>query len=64
MILPGRKPSDPVAPLFRFATEADAIRLANATEYGLAAYFYSGTSTRLARRRKPSSSEWSASTRA
>jgi succinate-semialdehyde dehydrogenase / glutarate-semialdehyde dehydrogenase len=30
----------PVAPLFRFATEADAIALANATEFGLAAYFY------------------------
>jgi succinate-semialdehyde dehydrogenase / glutarate-semialdehyde dehydrogenase len=30
----------PVAPLFRFDTEADAIRLANATEFGLAAYFY------------------------
>jgi succinate-semialdehyde dehydrogenase/glutarate-semialdehyde dehydrogenase len=30
----------PVAPLFRFRTEADAIALANATEYGLAAYFY------------------------
>ena len=30
----------PVAPLFRFETEADAIRLANATEFGLAAYFY------------------------
>ena len=31
----------PVAPLFRFDTDADAIRLANATEFGLAAYFYS-----------------------
>ena len=31
----------PVATLFRFQTEADAIRLANATPYGLAAYFYS-----------------------
>ena len=31
----------PVAPLFRFHDEADAIRLANATEFGLAAYFYS-----------------------
>lgn len=31
----------PVAPLFRFAHEAEAIALANATEYGLAAYFYS-----------------------
>lgn len=30
----------PVAPLFRFKDEAEAIRLANATEYGLAAYFY------------------------
>jgi len=30
----------PVAPLFRFENEADAIALANATEFGLAAYFY------------------------
>ena len=30
----------PVAPLFRFETEADAIAMANDTEYGLAAYFY------------------------
>jgi succinate-semialdehyde dehydrogenase/glutarate-semialdehyde dehydrogenase len=30
----------PVAPLFRFSTEADAIALANASEHGLAAYFY------------------------
>ncbi len=30
----------PVAPLFRFSTEAEAVALANATEYGLAAYFY------------------------
>ncbi len=30
----------PVAPLFRFSTEAEAIRMANATEYGLACYFY------------------------
>ena len=30
----------PVAPLFRFATEADAVALANDTEFGLAAYFY------------------------
>jgi succinate-semialdehyde dehydrogenase/glutarate-semialdehyde dehydrogenase len=31
----------PVAPLFRFKTEAEVIRLANDTEFGLAAYFYS-----------------------
>jgi succinate-semialdehyde dehydrogenase / glutarate-semialdehyde dehydrogenase len=30
----------PIAPLFRFTTEADAIRMANDTEFGLAAYFY------------------------
>jgi succinate-semialdehyde dehydrogenase/glutarate-semialdehyde dehydrogenase len=30
----------PVAPLFRFPNEVDAIRLANDTEFGLAAYFY------------------------
>jgi succinate-semialdehyde dehydrogenase/glutarate-semialdehyde dehydrogenase len=30
----------PVAPLFKFKDEAEAIQLANATEYGLAAYFY------------------------
>jgi succinate-semialdehyde dehydrogenase/glutarate-semialdehyde dehydrogenase len=31
----------PVAPVFRFKTEAEAIELANATEFGLASYFYS-----------------------
>jgi succinate-semialdehyde dehydrogenase/glutarate-semialdehyde dehydrogenase len=31
----------PVAPVFRFKTEAEVIELANATEYGLASYFYS-----------------------
>jgi succinate-semialdehyde dehydrogenase/glutarate-semialdehyde dehydrogenase len=31
----------PVAPLFRFKTEDEAIRLANDTEFGLASYFYS-----------------------
>ncbi|MBS0365769.1 MAG: NADP-dependent succinate-semialdehyde dehydrogenase [Proteobacteria bacterium] len=30
----------PVAPLFRFQTEEQAIRMANDTEFGLAAYFY------------------------
>ena len=31
----------PVAPLFRFKTEEEAIALANDTEFGLASYFYS-----------------------
>jgi succinate-semialdehyde dehydrogenase / glutarate-semialdehyde dehydrogenase len=30
----------PIAPLFRFESEADAIRMANDTEFGLAAYVY------------------------
>jgi succinate-semialdehyde dehydrogenase/glutarate-semialdehyde dehydrogenase len=30
----------PLAPLFRFGDEDEAIRIANDTEYGLAAYFY------------------------
>jgi succinate-semialdehyde dehydrogenase/glutarate-semialdehyde dehydrogenase len=30
----------PVAPLYRFSTEAEAIAMANDTQYGLAAYFY------------------------
>ena len=31
----------PLAPIFRFKDEAQAIEMANATEFGLAAYFYS-----------------------
>lgn len=31
----------PVAPMFRFQTEAEAIALANSTEFGLASYFFS-----------------------
>jgi len=31
----------PVAPVFRFGTEAEVIALANATEFGLASYFFS-----------------------
>ncbi len=30
----------PLAPLFRFGTEAEAISMANDTEFGLASYFY------------------------
>ena len=39
----------PVAPLFRFKTEEEAIRLANDTEFGLAAYFYARDIGRIVR---------------
>lgn len=37
----------PIAPLFRFHSEAEAIQLANATPYGLAAYLYTRDSGRV-----------------
>jgi succinate-semialdehyde dehydrogenase/glutarate-semialdehyde dehydrogenase len=37
----------PVAPLFRFSSDDEVIRLANATEFGLAAYFYSSHIARI-----------------
>jgi len=40
MLLAHEETFGPVAPLFRFNTEAQAIRMANDTEFGLAAYFY------------------------
>lgn len=39
----------PVAPLFRFSTEDEAIRAANATEYGLAAYIFTRDIDRMFR---------------
>jgi len=39
----------PVAPLFRFEDEAEAIRLANDTPFGLAAYFYTQDIRRIER---------------
>jgi succinate-semialdehyde dehydrogenase/glutarate-semialdehyde dehydrogenase len=40
MLLAREETFGPVAPLFRFKTEAEVIAFANDTEYGLAAYFY------------------------
>lgn len=40
MLIAREETFGPVAPLFRFGTEEEAIKLANDTEVGLAAYFY------------------------
>jgi succinate-semialdehyde dehydrogenase/glutarate-semialdehyde dehydrogenase len=39
----------PIAPVIRFHDEAEAIRLANDTEFGLASYFYSQNINRIFR---------------
>ena len=40
MLLASEETFGPVAPIFRFEEEAEAIAIANATPYGLASYFY------------------------
>jgi len=40
MLLANEETFGPVAPLFRFGTENEALEMANATPYGLASYFY------------------------
>jgi succinate-semialdehyde dehydrogenase/glutarate-semialdehyde dehydrogenase len=41
MVITKEENFGPVAPLYRFKTETDAIKMANDTEFGLASYFYS-----------------------
>jgi succinate-semialdehyde dehydrogenase / glutarate-semialdehyde dehydrogenase len=41
MIISQQEVFGPVAPIFRFSTEEEAIKMANDTDYGLASYFYS-----------------------
>ncbi|MBL8259901.1 MAG: NAD-dependent succinate-semialdehyde dehydrogenase [Candidatus Competibacteraceae bacterium] len=41
MLIAREETFGPVAPLFRFKTDDEAVALANATEFGLAGYFYS-----------------------
>ncbi|MGI8598822.1 MAG: aldehyde dehydrogenase family protein, partial [Chitinophagaceae bacterium] len=46
MIISREEVFGPVAPVFRFKTEDEAIKMANDTEYGLASYFYSNNVNR------------------
>ena len=41
MIVATEETFGPLAPLFRFTTDEEAVELANSTEFGLASYFYS-----------------------
>jgi succinate-semialdehyde dehydrogenase/glutarate-semialdehyde dehydrogenase len=41
MVLAKEETFGPIAPVFRFSTEEEVIKMANDTEYGLASYFYS-----------------------
>jgi succinate-semialdehyde dehydrogenase / glutarate-semialdehyde dehydrogenase len=47
MLLSHEETFGPVAPLFRFDTVDDVIRLANDTEFGLASYFYANDLSRV-----------------
>lgn len=54
----------PLAPLFRFKTEDEAVAMANDTEFGLAAYLFTQSTARQWRVGRHLSTVWSALTRA
>ncbi|MBU6167078.1 MAG: NAD-dependent succinate-semialdehyde dehydrogenase [Alphaproteobacteria bacterium] len=47
MLIAAEETFGPVAPIFRFEDEAEAVALANATEYGLAAYVFTTNHARI-----------------
>jgi hypothetical protein len=49
MVITKEETFGPVAPLYRFKSEDDAIKMANDTEFGLASYFYSRDIGRIRR---------------
>ena len=49
MLLAREETFGPIAPVFRFKTEQEAIDAANATEFGLASYFYARDVGRVTR---------------
>jgi succinate-semialdehyde dehydrogenase/glutarate-semialdehyde dehydrogenase len=61
MVITKEETFGPVAPLYRFKSENEAVKMANDTEFGLAAHFYSRASGASPR---PSNTASSASTKA
>jgi succinate-semialdehyde dehydrogenase/glutarate-semialdehyde dehydrogenase len=49
MVITKEETFGPVAPLYRFKSGDEAIKMANDTEFGLAAYFYSRDTDRICR---------------
>ena len=49
MVITREETFGPVAPLYRFKTDEEAVKMANDTEFGLAAYFYSRDIGRILR---------------
>ena len=49
MLIYSEETFGPAAPLIRFTTETDAVRMANDSPYGLAAYFFTNDASRLFR---------------
>jgi succinate-semialdehyde dehydrogenase/glutarate-semialdehyde dehydrogenase len=47
MLIAREETFGPLAPVFRFGSDAEAIRMANDTEFGLASYFYSRDISRV-----------------
>ncbi len=47
MVITKEESFGPVAPLYRFTIEADAVKMANNSEFGLASYFYSSDIGRI-----------------
>ena len=64
MVITKEETFGPVAPLYRFKNEGEAIKMANDTEFGLAAISTTATSAASGASPKPSNTASSASTRA
>jgi acyl-CoA reductase-like NAD-dependent aldehyde dehydrogenase len=64
MVITKEETFGPVAPLYRFKTDDEAVKIAKDTKFGLAAYFYSPTLAASGASPRDSNTASSASTRA